>query len=93
MKFSYHIKSIRLTLFILIAILFIGCSASTTVTMKDYADQKSDGKSLGIITLFNYPDIENKKDITDDLGPGNPYKVYMNFFNQRVKSEILDYGG
>jgi hypothetical protein len=92
MKISLYIKTIGLTLFIIPPLLFIGCSATTTVTMKDYDGQKLDGKSLGIIILFNYPDIENTKDVTDDLGPGNPNKVYMNFFNQRVKSEILDYG-
>jgi hypothetical protein len=93
MKLSLPIKIIQLTLFIIPILLFIGCGTTTTITMKDYADQKLDGKNLGVITLFNKPDIENTSDVTDDLGPGIPGKVYMNFFIQRVKFAVLRYSG
>ena len=73
----------------LVAFLFLflfGCSSSSTVIDKDYENQELENKTISIVRLFDSPNISNYDDVTDDLGPGVPEEVYLNFFKERFKA-------
>lgn len=69
-------KKIVLVLFLFVSIL-TGCGKMIYL-MPEYVDMKIEGKTLVIADMDIF--IGNPKDVTDDLGEGNPQKVYREFF-------------
>ncbi len=72
--------------FILVLVL-TGCTKNIYL-MPEYDNMKIKNKTLFIVQ----PEIaiENPKDVTDDLGEGNPKKVYKDFFNTNFKLQMKE---
>lgn len=66
-------------LVLVIGLLLAGC-ATTSVVLPQYKDvEPIQGKSCSVY-LKNYT-VNNLKDVTDDLGEGNPQTVFKDFFD------------
>lgn len=74
-------------LFVVVSIL-TSC-AKTIFIMPDYQNKKIEGKSL-VIADVNIL-VSNPMDVTDDLGDGNPKKVYKDFLTLNLTGRLSQF--
>ncbi|MCD4796584.1 MAG: hypothetical protein K8R49_05385 [Candidatus Cloacimonetes bacterium] len=70
----------------ILVLVLSACAVPTTYLMPMYKGRIIESKSLAIV----HPDffIENTKDVTDDLGEGDPKQVYDDFFTFNFKGRM-----
>ncbi len=81
----------RFLLLLLIPLLFEGCSLSTFYPYKGFEDFNPNDAKVGVCLLPKTPYIDNEDDVTDDLGPGDPDEVFMNFFQEEFEFFVKDH--
>jgi hypothetical protein len=72
----------RITLFFFSLLLIISCGPKTTKIMTAYDGRQIKGEKLVVVFKENMLDIQNRRDLNDDLGPGSPKAVFMPFFKE-----------
>jgi hypothetical protein len=69
-----------------VLLLALSCGPARVVVMPEYAEQKGDGKTL-VVAPFEAI-ILNRGDVTDDLGPGDPEKVYLSWARRSLAAGL-----
>ena len=77
---------IRKTLCILFCLVLFGCVKTVIKVMPEYSSMNVKGASLGVIIINERLFVDNPADVNDDLGSGDPVKVFGDFFT----GEFLD---
>lgn len=61
-------------------LLFFSCAGSVIKVMPEYSTMSVDKSKLGIVLMRENISINNPNDVGDDLGSGDPSKVFGDFF-------------
>lgn len=72
--------------FVLFVIVLLSSCAKTIFLMPQYTNMKIESKTLVVANMDMF--VGNPKDVTDDLGDGNPKKVYQEYFEFNFKGKM-----
>lgn len=68
----------------------VGCSANTSILMKEYKGTVLTSHTMGV--FIDPPQIINTDDVADDLGAGVADEVYMDYFKSIFPKYIMKFG-
>jgi hypothetical protein len=68
----------------LVCLLFINCASTVIKIMPEYSSMNVSKAKLGIIFIKEKTRITNPKDVTDDLGGGDPITTFSSFFSDQL---------
>jgi len=78
----------KLIILIAIMLLLLGCT-TTYYTAPEYRNRKIPGKTLGIFINEYY--VSNTQDVKDDLGEGDPQKVFRDYLSNVLPQQATHY--
>jgi hypothetical protein len=77
----------KLTTTLILLIIFCSCSNTTKYLNKNYEDRTFTNPSL-TVHITNGIHIQNKDDVTDDLGEGDPDEIFKEYFIKTVRQSL-----
>jgi hypothetical protein len=92
MKRSYFTLIPISFLFVVLSLFLQACGATSSITIdKEYKGKHFEDVSITVSLPRNELVITNGDDVTDDLGDGDVYDVYRNFFNEQFAISLKKY--